>query len=170
MTWRKLSDWLWLPVLGVALLVSSCSNGCEETRETFCLTSLTSETGLSISSLYAWGIGQQHVRDESSPTGYTDSLMLSEASPKELSFILRPDTTVTRIRLQMTVSGDSSYQVEDTLTIRYEPRSVFLNMDCGCSVFFTLSEVSVTEHFIQEATIKNAEITNTENVNIALVY
>lgn len=170
MTLQKLFKFPWVSAVCGVLCLSSCGNGCEETRETFCVASLYAETGLSISTLYAWGIGQQRVADTLSATGYSDSLMLEVSSPEQLEFILQPDTTVTRIRLQMTVTGDSTYQVEDTLTIRYDARPVFLNMDCGCTVFFTIREVNTTGHLLLGTSIEKAEITNTEDVNISLLY
>ncbi len=171
MTLQKLyNPAILLLLLAGGVVWSACSDGCEQTRETHCVTSLTSESGYSITSVYAWGIGQQGVLDESSPTGYSDTLMLEETEPEELYFVLRPDTTATQIRLQMRVSADSAYQVEDTLTIHYQPRTFFLSMDCGCSVFFTLKEVSVTRHFLRSASIQKDEITNTDEVNVSITY
>lgn len=147
--------------LAIMLMLTSCgNNGCEETRETYLLTQVKPTGRISIVSLNAWGLGHQ-----------TDSLMLSVGRPTELEFILRPDTTETRIRIEMTVNDNGDmFKYDDTLTIAYDPVPYFLNMECGCSMFFTLQDVSVTNHLLRTVKIKNKEITNEEQINIVLEY
>ncbi|MBO7378567.1 MAG: hypothetical protein J6U31_02310 [Bacteroidales bacterium] len=150
---------VWL--LGFGLLAASCgNNGCEETRESYLYAQLKATTGVSLTKLYAWGLGFE-----------TDSLMLSESSPSSLEFILRPDTTFTQIRMQCTVNDNGDlFQYDDTLSIRYEVFPYFIDMECGCSMFFTIQDVEVTRNLFNNIILKQAEITNNEAVNIILQY
>ena len=162
MTLQRLSKPAAIVVLANALmLLPSCgNNGCEETRESYFSATLTATGRISLTKLYAWAL-----------TANGDSLMTSASSPTSLELMLRPDTTETRIRLQCTIddSGDE-YQYDDTLTIGYQPNPYFLDMECGCSMFYDITEVSVTDHLFKGITINNSEITNEETVNITLTY
>ncbi|MBR0036713.1 MAG: hypothetical protein IJP70_03625 [Bacteroidales bacterium] len=180
---------LWGVFLGICLLTPSCgNNGCEETRETYLYTELKATTGMSLTSLRAWGIGQQHqttyVTDTfqvvKPDTTYdsiavhpvmVDSLMLSESSPTALEFILRPDTNFTRIRLQCIASDNGDeFQFDDTLSIWYEAVPYFLDMECGCSMYFSIRDAQVTQHLFKNIILRKSEITNEETVNLILQY
>lgn len=152
-----------------SLFVVSCSNGCEQTRETFCLADLSSISGAKINQLYAYGIGQGGSVDTAGVK--IDNVMLFETNPKSLEFILNPDTTVTDIRLQLNITLDGdSFQHNDTLHFVYDAHPFFLDMECGCSVYFDLKEVTCTSNFIRNVSIKRKEITNEENINIIIEY
>lgn len=151
---------LFISLLLASLCLLACStNGCEETRETFCYAALqsTSKQTLSHVSVY---VG--------------DSLAQEVGKPSAFEFILQPDTTCTTIRLEMTVNEDGKAgeprQVCDTMEIHYEAYPYFINMECGCSVFFTLNEVKATHHFLQDITLLNKDISNEEDVNIRIEY
>lgn len=150
------------------VLLTSCSNGCEETRESYCLADLTSSSGAKINLLYAYGIGQGGVQDS---TSVEDEVMLTASSPSSLEFILNPDTTFTDIRLQMNITLDGdAFQYTDTLHFEYIPHPYFLDMECGCSMYFSLNNVTSTNNFIRSVTLKRKEITNEENTNIIIEY
>ncbi len=171
-------------------MLGSCgNNGCEETRETYLYTQLTATGRISLTSLYAWGIGQQSQvsyvydtvrvqRDDASVYDSivqrevrVDSLMLSASSPSSLEFILRPDTNFTQIRLQCTISDNGdAYQYDDTLSVWYEAYPYFIDMECGCSVFFDIRQVEVTNHLFRDVILKQSTISNEESVNVILRY
>ncbi len=176
---------LCLFLLQIALLSACGSGGCEQTRESFCVCDLKSISGASLHSISVWGIGQYHATHPDSAAVDTvpddpllpepadrDSIMIDgETSPTNISLILNPDTTATRLRILFTGTADNeAFQYEDTMTIRYEAYPYFLDMECGCSVYFTLHEVTTTGHFIQEASIKKNEITNEEAINLVIEY
>ena len=153
------------------ILVSSCgNNGCEEIRESFCLADLLSTSGAKINQLYAYGIGQGGgEKDENGNP--TDKEMLKENNPKSLEFILNPDSTITDIRLQMNITLDGDqFQFADTIHFKYDSQPYFLDMECGCSMYFTLEEVTHTNNFLRSITIKRKEITNEENINLIIEY
>lgn len=159
-----------LPVL-IGFIVSSCgNNGCEEIRESFCLAELSSTSGAKIDQLYAYGIGRGGGEKDSAGVA-TDSIMFEENNPKSLEFILNPNSATTDIRLQMNITLDGDkYQYCDTIHFLYEPHPFFLNMDCGCSMYFSLQEVTCTNNFLRGVTIKRNEITNEENTNLTIEY
>jgi hypothetical protein len=98
-------------------------------------------------------------------------MISGESSPTELSLILDPDTTETRLRIQFNGRADNeALQLEDTLTLRYEPYAYFIDMECGCSVRFELKEVTSTYNFIQDVFLKQTTITNDPAVNLLLEY
>jgi hypothetical protein len=152
-------------LLAVAAGCASCgSNGCEETRESYCTAQLKSTTQTTLSSVSVWALSDRFTDG--------DSIMISgESSPTELSLILDPDTTETRLRIQFNGRADNeALQLEDTLTLRYEPYAYFIDMECGCSVRFELKEVTSTYNFIQDVFLKQTTITNDPAVNLLLEY
>lgn len=172
----------------ISSVLSCGSNGCEESRESFCSVEMKATSNARITQLYVWGVGQGGQTTLSSETIrvnvdgemrdsivfdtiQVDSLMVSLTSSPSLSFILNPDTTVTTLRMQVTMVKDQvEQQVEDTITLTYEPYPYLINMECGCSVFFDLHDLSTSNHFIQDATIKNNVITNEETTHIIITY
>lgn len=156
---------LLLLLITSCLLVACSNNGCEETREAYCTAELRGVTGASLTSLSIWGIGQGGATDK------TDSLMYEGAPSEHISLMLNPDTTATRLRLLFTgVVDRERVQIADTITLLYDVSPYFLNMECGCSVFFTLKELITTHNFIYEAGITRKEITNEEAINFVLDY
>lgn len=149
----------------VCLLTACGNNGCEETREAYCTAELRGVTGATLTSLSIWGIGQGGAADK------TDSLMYEGAPSEHISLILNPDSTATRLRILFTgVVDRERVQIADTITLLYDTSPYFLNMECGCSVFFTLKDLIATHNFIYEASIRRKEITNEEAVNFILDY
>lgn len=151
--------------------ISSCANGCEEIRESYCYVELLSTSGAKINQLYAYGIGQGHgeVIDTLGTKG--DSVMLQASNPQSLEFILNPNDTKTDIRLQMNITLDGDkYQYDDTIHIAYDSYPHLIDMDCGCTVYFDLKEVSHTKNFLREIRIIKSEITNEESLNIHIEY
>jgi len=160
MTLQKLFNALAV-TLALTLTLTACgNNGCEEIRETYLLASVKATGRLSMSSINAWALTEQG-----------DSLMSSFSAPTEMEFILKPDTICTKIRLECTIddSGDQ-YKENDTLTVVYNHYPYFLDMECGCSVFFEINDASITNHIFKGITLKNKEITNEETTNIELTY
>lgn len=176
---------------GLLPLLASCgSNGCEETRQAYCVVEMKSVSGASVAQLYVWGIGQmgQHATRIDSvftfnpETGgfdttvvstpvMVDSLMLAVSSPETLELSLRPDTTETRLLFMATARTDTvTAQYFDTLTLRYDAAPYFIDMECGCSIRYRLHELEATSHLIRGASITNDVITNSEHVNIRIEY
>ena len=162
---------LYLIIPALLLTISGCgNNGCEEVRESFCYAQMTSLSGAKINNLYAFGIGQGG--GEVDTTGVAaDKEMLNASNPSSLEFILNPDSTVTDIRLKMNITLDGDqFQHEDTIHFVYDPHPYFINMDCGCSMYFSLQEVTFTKNFLRNITIKNNEVTNEQNINLIIEY
>ena len=159
-------------LLAVSIIpfISSCGNGCEEIRESFCYAELLSTSGAKINLLYAYGIGQG--KGEKDSTGVSgDQVMLTSNNPTTLEFILNPNATTTDIRLQMNITLDGDqFQYDDTIHFEYDSHSHLIDMDCGCTMYFNLKEVNFTKHFLREVKILKNEITNEETLNIHIEY
>jgi len=141
----------------VLSLVSCGSDGCSETRETFCYAVVESKIGTVGSNMYVWN---------------NDTLIASASNPSSFECILNPSSDQTTLHIQLTIADTDStaVQLDDTLLLRYEAVPYLLNMECGCSVYFNLHEVKTTHHFIKEITLLNKEITNEEDVNLRIEY
>ena len=156
---------LTLALIGAVLFSSCAGNGCEENREAYCVAEFRGVSGATLSRMSVWGIGQGLA------TGSSDSLMYSGAPAANIEWMLDPDTTSTRLRILFTgVVDREQVQVIDTLTFTYKAEPYFLNMECGCSVFYQLEELTSTNHFIYDARIVRREITNEENIHLLIEY
>lgn len=171
MTLPKLYKFLFA-LLQVCLLCACSNNGCEETRETYLDIQLRKTSGSAIQRINVWGISQGILtHPEANDSIYADSLMTVLSNPDRLELILNPNDTKTDIRLQMTVgTKEGAEQIEDTLHIEYEPFPYFIDMDCGCSVFFRIKEVTSTQNFLKNIKLKRESITNEENTNLVIEY
>lgn len=155
----KQSLYLLSALAATLLCITSCgAGGCEETRETYCYADISTDSkSTKLNSMAVW---------------YNDTLITDTyTSPTAVELILPPDSSHIQYRFDMTVTVDEeAYQVSDTLDISYEAFPYFLNMECGCSVYFTINEVNATQHFWKSVEIKNKEISNEEDVNLRIVY
>lgn len=148
-------------ILGACIGFSSCgNNGCEETRETFLYVDLKPVTGRTISTLYTYAI-----------TNEADSLMSVDTKPNNLELILEPGVSSTQFMLLMTINDNGDlYQYADTLTVSYESFAHFIDMECGCSIYFDILDAQVTNQTLRGVTIKHSQITNEENINLTIEY
>lgn len=146
--------------LGLMLSLTSCNNGCEETRETYLYASLKATSKAKITGLNLW-----------TPTAQGDSLMLAINNPNAFELELCPDSSKLEVYILSKVTlnkQDSIYT--DTLWVEYDSYPYFINMECGCSVYYDIKKINCTNHLFTEMEIKNQQITNEENVNIVLTY
>lgn len=168
---RKLLYILIAAAVIFSAFISSCSNGCEEIRESYCFAELVSTSGAKINNLYAYGIGQGKGDPIDTLGTKGDAEMLNASNPTSLEFKLNPDSTKTDIRLKMNITLDGdSFQYEDTIHFEYGSYPHLIDMDCGCTVYFDLKNVTYTKHFLREVTIIKNEITNEESLNIHIEY
>lgn len=142
---------------------TSCgNNGCEETRESVLLVQLKATRGLQLHTLTAWGL---------TASGDSVPMLGPISSPTEAEFTLQPDTTYTQILLHCVVNDTGEYETSDNaLHLRYRHYPYFLDMECGCAIYFDIDSTWVTGSLFKQVKLKNAHITNEENVNIILEY
>lgn len=148
------------------------NNGCEETRETYLDIQLKKTSGIAIQRLNVWGIFQGALtHPEVTDSLYADSLMTVLSNPTNLELILNPNATETDIRLQMTIgTKEGTVQTEDTLHVEYESFPYFIDMECGCSVFFRIKQVESTQNLFKNIKLTRESITNEENTNLVIEY
>lgn len=161
MRYKNMQKVLAFALLASSWLLASCgNNGCEETRESYLCVNLKATGRIELKALNVWAL-----------TDDGDSLKIKVKTPTDLELNLKPDTTVTRFRLQCIFDdlGDD-YQTNDTLIVRYTSFPYYLNMECGCSMFYAIEEVSITDHLFKNLTLESNEISNEEKTNIILKY
>lgn len=163
-----------LSIIAAVLIATSgltnCgNNGCEEVREAYCLASLQSRSGTNITEMRAWGLGQ--VSKESNDSVIITDMMTSAASPSEIELKLNPNDSVTRVLMAMRTSYyGTNAEATDTLTIRYQVDPHFIDMECGCTLYFTLTSVETTHNLFRSAAIKNDVVTNETTTNLQIEY
>ena len=82
-----------------------------------------------------------------------------------------PISTYTQILLHCVVNDTGEYETSDNaLHLSYRHHPYFLDMECGCAIYFDIDSAWVTGSLFQQVKLKNAHITNEENVNIILEY
>lgn len=147
--------------LVLGLTVVSCgNNGCEQNRESYLYADIKATSRFELKSINVWALTE---------TG--DSLKLSTSSPTSIEFNLKPDTTFSRFRLQcIYMDLDDAIMIDDTLTVNYQSYPYYLDMECGCSIFYDIEAVDVTRHLFKSISLENKEISNDEKTNIILKY
>lgn len=158
---QKLFKGYWLlAIICICGLTSCGNNGCEETRQSYLTLSLKATGRINLSKIAILAIGEKG-----------DSLMYSASKPTDISLALRPDTTFTQFQVITLIedNGDDEQYI-DTVSISYSTTPHFIDMECGCSVFFDIKEALVTKHLFKSVNIKNKSITNDENVHLILSY
>lgn len=138
---------LLLGVIGIQVLLCGCDNGCEQIREAYMTTTFTSTSGRTMRSITLYCI--------SDTLGYTATI----TSFSDVELELNPKSTSTTLILDCSYSdyGDY-YTTSDTVTINYTVEPKFLDMECGCTVLFHITDINSTRNLISNY------ILNEENV------
>lgn len=154
-----------LAVLGIA----SCDNGCEQMRESFMHISFTSASSRSLRTLNidAHGRKEGMVMSDSTTLQYT--LPVSKFDNIELE--LNPnDSLVTLVlRCEYQYYGDVS-QCNDTVRIAYTVNGRFLDMDCGCTVDYNITDVRFSKNLLEEVRISDPLVHTESGINLDLIY
>lgn len=159
-------------VSALSLTIASCSNGCEESRDSLCGITYTSVSGnelkrVSIHSLRKSVIidGKEQVFPDS-----TFRILNSSSTTQELRLDPNDKHTAYAMDLIFQTFGDN-YITSDTLDIWYTPETHYLDMECGCTVYFTIDSVHSTHNLITNAIIRDSVVMNVSSqINIELEY
>lgn len=154
-----------LAVLGVA----SCDNGCEQMRESFMHISFTSSTSRSLRSLNIDAHGRKEGLAMSDSTTLQYTLPVSKFDNIELE--LNPnDSIVTLVfRSEYQDYGDK-FQANDTVRIAYTVNGRFLDMECGCTVDYNITDVRFTKNLLEEVKISDPLVFTESGINLELIY
>lgn len=163
-----------LIVLSVLALLSavSCSNGCEETRDSMCGLSFVSTSGNEMMQMSLYSLRKSYVlngKEQVFPDS-TFRILNSRAKMQELR--LDPNDKHTRFAMYMIYqSFGDNYAISDTLDIWYTPETHYLDIECGCTVYFNIDSIRSTHNLITTANVKNNVVSNSSSqINIELEY
>lgn len=163
---------LLVPALLLASALASCSNGCEESRDSMCGIAYTSVSGNAMQRISIISLRKSVVIDGKEQV-FADStfrVLNSGATTQELR--LDPNDTHTAFAMDMIFkSFGDSYTARDTLNVWYTPETHYIDMECGCTVFFNIDSINTTNNLITNAIIKDNVVMNVSSqINIELEY
>lgn len=154
-----------LSVLGVA----SCDNGCEQMRESFMHISFTATTSRSLRSVNIDAHGRKEGMAMSDSTTLQYTLPVSKFDNIELE--LNPNDSIVTLVLRSEYQdyGDK-FQANDTVRIAYTVNGRFLDMECGCTVDYNITDVRFTKNLLEEVKISDPLVFTESGVNLELIY
>ena len=100
-------------------------------------------------------------------------LMTGKALDKyeNISVKINPQSTRTDIIASCTYSdyGDSFSEI-DTVTVLYEVQPRFLDLSCGCTVSYNITQVTSTHHLFGNVVLNNAYVDSETGLNLTIEY
>ena len=142
------------------MLLGSCDNGCEQTRENYMHVAFTSTSGRTLNRLTMIMKSGGVETESSNYTSFTD-----------IEVDVNPSDSVTTLCLESTYTdyGDR-FTVADTIELHYTVTPKFLDLSCGCSVIYNITQVQCSRHLLSNTVINNAEVLPDGGVNITFEY
>ena len=159
-------------LIGMALAmlgVASCDNGCEQMRESYMHISFTGTTSRTLRNLYIDAHGRKEGMAMSDSTTLQYTLPVNKFDNIELE--LNPnDSLVTLVlRCEYQDYGDK-FQANDTVRIAYTVNGRFLDMECGCTVDYNITDVRCTHNLLEEVRISDPLVHTESGINLELIY
>lgn len=158
--------------LATLWIMASCSNGCEETRDSMCGLSFTSINGYQMKQVSIYSLRKSYILDGKEVV-FPDSTfrILNSSTPiQELRLDPNDKHTSYAMYLIYEAFGDH-FAVLDTLDIWYTTETHYLDMECGCTVYFNLDSIRSTNNLVSNSRISNGVVSNTSSqINIDLEY
>ena len=155
-----------LTMMGIA----SCDNGCEQMRESFMHINIISTTSRAMRSLNI----DAHGRRDGWPMSDSTTLQYSTISLTKFDNIdleLNPNDSLVTFVFRCVYSdyGDK-FTANDTVRIVYAANGRFLDMECGCTVDYTIQQVTTTHSLLEEVKITDPEIHTESGINLEFTY
>ena len=145
-------------LLALATL-ASCDNGCEQTRESYAHLAFTSTSGRQLQSIT--------MTCRSGERAYQSTL----TSFTSVEVDLNPHDTLTTIILDCTyVDYGDTYTVTDSIRVHYATEPKFLDLACGCSVLYTITDLDTYGHFFPLIDLTDPDVTTESGINITCQY
>ena len=164
--WTGSNCWLVTTLVVASIVVSvlcgltSCDNGCEQKRENYIHLSVTSTSGRNLQGMSILYQSGDTIRESKRITAFNDI---------EIDVNPRQQLTYLYIESSYTDYGDR-YTTCDTVGIHYTVEPRFLDLECGCSVTYDLTEVTSTHNLFSNVRIVNREVLTDSGINIAIEY
>ncbi len=160
----KLLKAFWAPVClllaAIVLTLTACDNGCEQTRENYPHICFISTSGRQMRSVVIFMQSNDTI-----PPG------LEYTQFDDIKIDINPNSSETRLLIESTYTdyGDS-FKVRDTVTVRYMTEPRFLDLSCGCTVTYDLTDVSTTNNLIRRIAVNNPHVFTDSGINLTIEY
>lgn len=140
--------------------ITSCDNGCEQTRENFMHVSFSSSTGRVLR-------GMEVIVS----TGERGYMLTGINQFDDVEFDLCPDDSICYMLIdgQYTDFGDS-FQLTDTVEICYTTQPYYLDMACGCTMNYEIQSVRSTHHLFHTVNVVDPVVLTESGINLAFEY
>lgn len=141
-------------------LLSSCDNGCEQTRESYPHISFVSTSGRQLRSVTI------HLLSG-------DTILISEPITKfeDIDIKINPKRNETDLIIGSEYHdyGDAFSSI-DTVKLSYDVEPKFLDLSCGCSVEYTITNVTTTQNLIRRVVVNNDKVFTDSGINLTIEY
>lgn len=109
---------------------------------------------------------------------YTDVLTVSVVRPQGDSVVLNRKTDASEVLFPLSYTHDTDTivfayadgTVYDSLYISHTNIPTLVSVDCGTAMFYTITSVSSTHHWIDTLVLKSSEVNYDERENIQVIY
>lgn len=109
---------------------------------------------------------------------YTDVLTVSVVRPQGDSVVLNRKTNASEVLFPLSYTHDTDTivfayadgAVYDSLYISHTNIPTLVSVDCGTAMFYTITSVSSTHHWIDTLVLKSSEVNYDERENIQVIY
>lgn len=146
--------------LVTASLLGSCDNGCEQTRENYMHARVISTSGRQMRRMSFFMVSGQYMTQSGNVTKLDD-----------FEVKINPKDSVTYLFCTCEYSdyGDS-FMETDTIRIDYQTTPRFLDLSCGCTVTYHITDVASTHALFTRTTIDNADVEPGAGINLTIEY
>lgn len=143
-----------------SLLLASCDNGCEQLRESYPTASFVSTSGRTLRQVDITYLGSKE--------GLKSPAI---RSLDNVDLDINPSADSTRMLIVCDYSdyGDR-FTTTDTLTLYYTVEPRFLDMACGCTVSYEITEATTTHHLLDRIIINERHVTPDTGLNLTIEY
>ena len=167
---KKLLPLLLLVAAAVCGWLTSCENGCEQMRESFMHIGFTGTTSRALNSVSIDAHGRREgvVLSDSTTLRYMTAKLVKY---DDIELELNPNDSLVTFVLHFQYSdyGDR-FMADDTVRVVYTTTGRFLDMECGCTVDYTLEQVTCTHNLLQEVRIAEKVIHTESGKNLEFIY
>lgn len=144
----------------LSLALASCDNGCEQVRENYLHTMFTSASGRTMRGM--------EVIVSNGETGYQlDDITQFD----DVKLDLNPNDSLCYMLItgRYTDFGDS-FQLTDTVEVRYTTQPYYLDMNCGCTIHYELQSVTTTHHLFSAVNVLDPVVVTESVSNLEFIY
>lgn len=149
------------------LCLASCNNGCEQTREAYCVLQVVPNSESHLAGVTVSTLVPADTLNAKGETVWNEHQFAALSTTGQFEVILNPNDTVTTLNLDIRYkSYDETFQAKDTVRVYYTVQPHYLDIECGCTLHFDLQRVETTHHLLQSVRITQPLVTNESALNI----